>query len=206
MKSKVKGDPVTLQTPDGVNFPGGREDDGIRTTYRAKYEDMARAQIEHYEKHGYPTGTQTGPDPLDTDMEEAARYLADVEAADHDTLGKGDNTHAFRLHYELDRLREALDGGDVRHAARAGVAFGKALEEMRVRMGGASAVAKHRARVAALEIKKDLNPNERNARDEGIRREYSAYKEAHPYCDGFKAIGEKHDLCPRQVRRIVTGK
>lgn len=110
-------------------------DDGIRRGVKEKYADKARAEIEHYEKHGYPTGTVTGPDPLDTDMQDAKRFLAQVNAADPATLGTGDAHHARRLHAELGNLSEALNGGDVRHAARAGMAFGKALDEMRVRLG-----------------------------------------------------------------------
>jgi len=156
MKKKDEGEPVTLQTPDGIKFPGKRKDDGIKVRYTAKYADKARAEIEHYEKNGYPTGTVTGPDPLDTDMQEARRYMkvahenADIEKARAEAAGEdpspdilADKRHALRLCGELCNLREALEGGDVRHVARAGVAFGKALEQMRVRLE-ASAVKRGR--------------------------------------------------------------
>lgn len=153
MKSKDKGEDVTLQTPDGKRFPGKRKDDGIKTRYTAKYVDtiipgwLDKTEPERvealsiYRSAPMDGGIKEYPAPLDADMEEAARYLEHVKAAAPDTLGEGDAHHALRLHAELGNLRHALDGGDLRHAAQAGVAFGKSLEEMRVRLWARSVKA-----------------------------------------------------------------
>jgi hypothetical protein len=99
-----------------------------------KYVDLIRADIKHAETHGTPkSGTQTGLNPLEAAQVEVDAMLQFVADNPKD-LGEGDKNSVRRLQCALDSLHEALDGGDVRYAALAGIAFGKALHEARSRI------------------------------------------------------------------------
>ena len=190
-----------------------KHDDGIQTRYTMSYKDWVRATMD--------AGISGSPDPLDEAQAAAERLLEHV-AANPDTLGDGDADHAQRLHTELGNLRAALDGGDLRRAARAGVAFGKALEQMRVRLVATTRIKHRRGRAGGKNGADKATATRATATEKGYaeyRRIYAELKQTRPRQNDdqlFEYIEDKHGErvkgrfgCGSKkgtIRTAVTGK
>jgi len=159
-------------------------DDGVRVIQTINLNDLP------------PGWTPSDADPLDVAQLAARRYLEYV-ASNPEALGDGDQWAAGRLRAELGNLRDSLDGGDLRHAARAGVAFGRALEELRVRLAASDRKAQNRSRKEGIA----------GGKKGGARRKENARKGAEEYCKYYdieqkRDPGAKpHALCVRVAEK-----